>query len=335
MINDKCSVIIPCFNAEKWIAEAIDSLLAQTYPNLEIIVIDDGSSDRSLEIVKSYGDRLIYRRILNQGANTARNLGFTLATGRYIQYLDADDYLLPDKIAKQVACLQNTGADFVYGDWRYQHHSNNGDVYLDEIRVCGDKDDFLYSLLANDRWSNLAPILFSRSIVSKVSWDESLSAAQDRDFLFSVMVAGAKGIYQSGCDSIYRMHSGTSISTASKLRWFKSHCLIMEKAEQILQSQGLFSAKYQQALAKAYWEMGKEYLYSSCGDNQQHQKSDRQEIQYQTYARILNKVNQLSPNIFIQHKSKLYTACHHLLGYQLAERLSYIFNYYKTIIINY
>lgn len=319
------SVIIPCYNAEKWLSEAIDSVLAQTYPDIEIVVIDDGSCDRSLEIIQSYSDLLIWRTGENKGANYARNIGFALSSGDYIQYLDADDYLLPDKIAKQVQCLEATDADFVYGDWRYQHHLNSGEIHLGEIRVCGVKEDFLESLLANDRWSNLAPILFQRSIGNRVNWDESLQAAQDRDYLFSVMLAGAKCVYQSGCDSIYRMHQGSTISTASKLRWFKTHCSVMEKAEQKLLAKGLFNDKYRQALATAYWEMGKEYLYSSSC-----QKEDDKLIPYNNYAAVLDKINRLAPTLFLQNKSKLYKTIYQLLGYQFTEKLSYLFYYHKT-----
>lgn len=337
------SVIIPCYNAERWLSEAIDSVLAQTYPDIEIVVIDDGSSDRSLGIIKSYDARIIWRTGENKGANHARNLGFALSSGDYIQYLDADDYLLPDKIAKQVQCLQANDADFVYSDWRYQYHLANGETHLDGIRVCGVKEDFLESLLANDRWSNLAPILFERSILNRVNWNESLQAAQDRDYLFSVMLAGAKCVYQSGCDSIYRMHQGSTISTASKLRWFETHCLVMEHAEQKLSAKGLLNDKYRQALATAYWEMGKEYLYSnSCHSFPalqrrglrvtafRGQKGNYRSIPYNNYAAVLDNINRLAPALFLENKSKLYKAIYQLLGYRLTEKLSYLFYYQKT-----
>lgn len=317
----KVSVIIPCFNAEKWLREAIDSVLGQTYSNIEIIVIDDGSLDRSLEIIKSYGNKVIWRTGNNQGANKARNLGFTLAQGDYIQYLDADDYLLPHKIAQQVQVLQTNSADFVYSDWRYQHHLNNGQVYLDEVRICGTKSDFLASLLANDRWSNLAPILFTRSIVNDVTWDESLPAAQDRDFLISIMLQNAIPVYQSGCDSIYRMHEAKTVSTASKLRWLQAHCLVMAKAEQQLAEIDRLSVKYKQALAKGYWDMGKEYLYTNS--------RDRNKFSY--YAEILDRVYALAPDLFLINKSKLYKVIYGLMGYQNTEKLSYLFYSSKKI----
>ncbi|MEL6495212.1 MAG: glycosyltransferase [Cyanobacteria bacterium J06623_7] len=322
------SVIIPCFNAEAWVAEAIDSVLEQTYQSLEIIVIDDGSSDRSLSIIQSYGAAVRWRSISNQGANHARNLGFSLARGKYIQYLDADDYLLPKKIAQQVKYLEksNHNQDFVYSDWRYQHHLEHQEPTLGAIRKCGDKTDFLWSLLANDRWSNLAPMLFTRSILAKVSWDTTLPAAQDRDYLISLLLAGGQGGYWPGCQAIYRLHGATSVSTSSKLRWFLAHCQVMTKAEKKLQEQGQFLPQYQQALARAYWEMGQEYLYSFCRPEPQNHKIVSQTVNYQIYAQALDKVNQLAPQLLTCDKSLLYRLFHRCFGYQRVARLSYLWH---------
>lgn len=91
------SIIIPCFNASRWIAETIESCLQQTYSNIEIIVIDDGSTDNSLLIIKNYENQITYQSIPHNGGNYARNLGLKLSSGEYIQFLDADDYILPKK----------------------------------------------------------------------------------------------------------------------------------------------------------------------------------------------------------------------------------------------
>src|SRR5689334_8631307 len=91
------SVIIPCYNSGRWIAEAIDSALSQTYEPLEVVVVDDGSSDDSLPIIRSFESRIIWRSGPNRGGNAARNLGFSVSTGTYIQWLDADDTLVPEK----------------------------------------------------------------------------------------------------------------------------------------------------------------------------------------------------------------------------------------------
>jgi glycosyltransferase involved in cell wall biosynthesis len=90
------AVVIPCWNAELWIARAIQSVIDQNYPNLEIIVIDDGSTDNSLAVIKSFGDQIQWETGSNQGACAARNRGFELSDSRYVLFLDADDYLQGD-----------------------------------------------------------------------------------------------------------------------------------------------------------------------------------------------------------------------------------------------
>ena len=317
------SVIIPGFNAERWLREAIDSVLTQTYPEIEIIVIDDGSTDSSLEILKSYGERIIWRTGANKGGNYARNFGFTLAQGKYIQYLDADDYLLPDKIAKQVKLLETDPAEVVYSDWQHLVHQRDGASFLDEVRICGPKADFLESLLANDRWSNIAPILLSRnSVIQSGGWDESLPAAQDRDFLISVAIAGAKFIYHSGCDSIYRIPNKPTVSTACRLRWFEAHCMVMDKAEQKLIDSGRLSPQYKQALARAYRAIGREFLYYYY---------DQPELdKYRYYAAILAKIRALYPQLFLEIDRQPYKICLRLFGYRTAEKISYLFGQQKT-----
>ena len=178
-MNSLVSVIIPCYNSARWIAEAIDSVLDQTYPNIEIIVVDDGSTDSSLEIIKSYRDKLIWETGNNQGGNVARNRGFQLSKGIYIQWLDADDYLLPEKIARQVKFLQQNNCDVVYGDWQHQYHQEDGSLSLGEIKVSGKQADILESLLSG-WWTSPAAYLMRRQKVTEINgWDEKLKAGQD------------------------------------------------------------------------------------------------------------------------------------------------------------
>ena len=94
------SVIVPCYNCARWVTHAIELCLNQTYPNIEVIVVDDGSTDGSLEVLRQFLPRIRLETGPNRGGNFARNRGFKLSKGQYIQYLDADDYLEPDKIFK-------------------------------------------------------------------------------------------------------------------------------------------------------------------------------------------------------------------------------------------
>jgi glycosyltransferase involved in cell wall biosynthesis len=97
------SCVVPLFNAERYIREALNSILAQTYRPIEIVVVDDGSTDRSAQIVVSYGDRVRYLFQHNAGPAAARNRGLSAAHGEFIAFLDADDLWHPDKLSKQMA----------------------------------------------------------------------------------------------------------------------------------------------------------------------------------------------------------------------------------------
>jgi glycosyltransferase involved in cell wall biosynthesis len=101
------SILIPAYNAEKWIAETIRSAMAQTWPRKEIIIVDDGSTDRTLAVARQFeSESLRVFSQQNQGAAAARNKAFSLSRGDYIQWLDADDLLASDKIARQMAALE-------------------------------------------------------------------------------------------------------------------------------------------------------------------------------------------------------------------------------------
>jgi glycosyltransferase involved in cell wall biosynthesis len=300
------SVIIPCFNAEKWLAEAIDSCLQQTYSHLEIIVIDDGSTDKSLEIIKSYGDKIIWRSYLHQGGNYARNRGFDLSQGKYIQYLDADDYILPEKIEKQVSLLEATGADVVYSDWRHQHHLADGSSVLDKIEIAEAKTDILAALLAN-WWVALAALMYKKSAVENIGgWDENLPAAQDRAFFLSVVMNGGKVVYQPGCYAIYRKYGSVTVSTASKSRWLKSHHLVLQKVEQELLQRKQLLIKYRQALAKSYFELAREALF----------------LDYVQYLMFLEKALVIFPEFKANSKRTVYRLMQDIIGFRQTERIA-------------
>jgi glycosyltransferase involved in cell wall biosynthesis len=99
------SVIIPVYNRDRYLAEAIESIFAQTYPAIELIVVDDGSTDRSAEIAQSYP--VIYHFQPNGGIGSARNTGIALATGEFLAFLDSDDIWVTDKLAKQMAAFES------------------------------------------------------------------------------------------------------------------------------------------------------------------------------------------------------------------------------------
>ena len=135
------SVIIPFYSQLNWLYEAIESVLAQTYPIHEIILIDDGSKEDLTTFLEKYGNKIKYVRQKNAGPATARNNGIRMATGDYIAFEDSDDIWLPTKIEKQVACMEQIGAKWCHTGFYYWWPSTNkvkrvkqskdyGDVFL-------------------------------------------------------------------------------------------------------------------------------------------------------------------------------------------------------------
>ncbi|MCA9906465.1 MAG: glycosyltransferase family 2 protein, partial [Anaerolineae bacterium] len=125
-MNSKVSVIIPCYNASHWIRDTIDSCLKQSYQSIEIIVVDDGSTDDSLTVIRSYGDRVKCLAGPNEGGCRARNLGFQQSEGEYVMFLDADDVIDPAAISLLVEALGSGQYDIAACDWRYLRERRNG-----------------------------------------------------------------------------------------------------------------------------------------------------------------------------------------------------------------
>lgn len=121
-MNPLVSILIPAYNAENWIADTIKSALAQTWHRKEIIIIDDGSRDQTLGIARQFASKTVFVRTQeNQGAAAARNNAFRLCHGDYIQWLDADDLLTPDKVARQIEVAERCGSKrtLISSGWGY------------------------------------------------------------------------------------------------------------------------------------------------------------------------------------------------------------------------
>ena len=118
------SVIIPMYNASKYIIEAVNSLLRQKDVSIEVIIVDDGSTDNSLEKLQQYGNRLVISKKENGGAASARNMGLLKAQGEFIMFLDADDYISDENIcSKCIAKLRNDNLDIIFFSYKYLNNT--------------------------------------------------------------------------------------------------------------------------------------------------------------------------------------------------------------------
>ncbi|MCR5506573.1 MAG: glycosyltransferase, partial [bacterium] len=121
----KISVIIPVYNVELYLSQCLESIINQTYKNLEIILVNDGSKDSSIDICKAYvkkDKRIKYIYQKNMGLSASRNTGIKNATGDYIHFIDSDDYIPLDYYEKMISALGNSDADIVCGGFYFEKH---------------------------------------------------------------------------------------------------------------------------------------------------------------------------------------------------------------------
>jgi glycosyltransferase involved in cell wall biosynthesis len=259
----KVSILIPAYNAERWIGQTLDSALAQTWPRVELIVVDDGSLDRTVEIAEGYQDRgvRVFRQT-NSGAAVARERAFKESSGDYIQYLDADDLLSPDKIEKQVVALESNSPRLlavcpVRYFWPEQKPTDGllsaGWPFEDTDNPVG----WLIGLLGGYGERGTVPIgcwLTPRGVgVSAGPW-ESVRSPDDDGLHFARAVLASSGIRRTGGLFYYRkLREGSLSTTRSKeLLWGTLRTTEL-KAEALLARTDEPAARH--ALAKAFMDV--------------------------------------------------------------------------------
>ena len=176
----RVSVIIPAFNTSRFISQAIESVLDQTFTDRELIVVDDGSTDDTASLVMKYGEKLRYIYQKNQGLSSARNTGIVKAEGEYIGFLDADDYWDREKLRHQVALLDSSpDTGVVYTALKVV----DKDSYEIEERGCLVRGRIFCSLLTeNCVVGSCSSALIRRECFEKAgTFDEMLSASEDWD----------------------------------------------------------------------------------------------------------------------------------------------------------
>lgn len=210
------TVIIPCHNAARWLAATLESALAQTWPALEILVVNDGSTDSSRAVAEGFAARGV--RVAdqpNRGASAARNHGLRLARGEFIQFLDADDLISPDKIAAQIALLRTrppgTLATCAWG--RFQ--TTPATARFVDAAVFRDFTPVEFLVLAGDTGAMMHPScwLVPRAVADRAGpWDESLTLNDDGEYFCRVLLAGTGMAFSAAGRSYYRSGLPGSLS---------------------------------------------------------------------------------------------------------------------------
>ncbi len=211
------SIIIPVFNSENSISDTIKSALNQTYENIEVIIINDGSTDSSEDIILSFTDsRIIYRFQRNQGSPIAKNLGLSIANGEFIQFLDADDLLSVDKIENQIKLLDGNSDSIcvcrtqIFYNLEDLKNNNLEEIDTNFVNFSDKPLEFLFNLLGvNGREGMVQPnaYLTPISIIKKAGyWSPLLNRSPDDDseFFCRVLLHSNKIIYDQTSINYYR-----------------------------------------------------------------------------------------------------------------------------------
>ena len=247
----KVSILIPCYNSERFIAETLDSCIEQTYNNIEIIVVDDGSTDHSLAIAHDYKSKDGRVRVISQpnaGACKARNSALEHSTGEYVMFLDADNVISTNKIEIQLIRLIEASDKMAVATCVWDRFYNDiNEATFPKQMVYRDYDtgfDMLLDLWNCSEMYETACYLLSRTLALKAGkWDESLRKNQDGEYFSRVLMFATKALfcpeaklyYRTGeYDSVSKGNSKAKIESYLKsLMLYKKNALVHENSERV------------------------------------------------------------------------------------------------------
>ncbi len=216
-MGQSVSILIPCYNAAPYLAAAVDSALAQTWPHKEIIVVNDGSTDRSGEILESYrskGIKVIHQE--NRGQCAARNRAFQECSGDYIKFFDADDWLAPRTVELQMERIGGDKTAVASCEWGRFYGDDLSTFKLEPQPVWKDMDPvewLMESWLAGGGMMQSALFLAPRALLYKCGlWNESLSLIDDFEFFARVLCHASEVRFAQGARLYYRSGISGSLS---------------------------------------------------------------------------------------------------------------------------
>ncbi len=190
------SVIIPAYNCADHITESVESALAQDYPNKEIIIIDDGSTDNTLNVLSPFAGKIIVIQQQNAGSAAARNTGIKAAKGEFVAFLDSDDLWFPGKLSLQLGyMISNPSIGLVYHAWGVWEPDQQGKysplsiptLPQDKFAIDADKSGWIYEKLFSDSIIHTTSAMIRRELIEKAGlFDEELRKGQDYEYWFRI-----------------------------------------------------------------------------------------------------------------------------------------------------
>ena len=320
MFNPLVSILIPLYNAEKYFSETMESLLEQTYKNIEVIIVDDGSTDGSLALAKKYEDLYDQVKVYtqkNSGASVARNKALAQSKGTYIQYFDADDIMHPEKISSQINALRGYGfQEEIVATGKWVKFFNTIESISSKKQIINRSyNDML--LFLKESWENEEYIigqswLIHKKINEKIGgWNTRISVNDDGEFFAKVAYNATKIIYVENSLVFWRQDNSASLSKTKSWEGGKSQWLTIESYLNIVENNINYPG-LKRALA-----IQCSYILKSTYPQYQDISND-----------LLSRIKSLGYSQPLYPTNKKFKMLVDLLGYKLAIR---ILNLYKNL----
>jgi glycosyltransferase involved in cell wall biosynthesis len=302
------SILIPCYNAEPWIAQSIQSALDQSWAEKEIIVVNDGSTDGSLDVIRSFGSAVRVETGPNRGGNIARNRLLELARGEWVQYLDADDYLLPQKIESQFREFDPSTCDVAYSPAILLHYEGNAEP-REELRVMPQPHDLWVELVRMGMPQTAGPLWRRSALLDVGMWKADQPCCQELELYFRLLAAGKRFQYCPTAGVVYRLWSTQTVWRKNPMQTLGRWLAVIEAAEGHLQERGELTEQRRDAIALSRLRCARSmYQYEPA------QACELAKLAKSSHPRF----SVLGSNDF----PRSYRWAQHFLGFGLAERIA-------------
>lgn len=262
---------IPCYNSARWLAQAIDSALAQTHQECEVIVVDDGSTDTSLLLASAYGDRIRVISANHKGANFARNKILSAASGEWIQYLDADDYLLPEKIERQLAeAKEGEEADVIYSPVWIEQADVRSASELDSKRD-------IFEQWFSWQLPQTGGCLWRREALQELGgWRVDQPCCQEHELYARALKAGLRFVHAPTPGAVYRIWSEETLCRKDPRQVIHVKTKLIDDLRRWLEQKGRWTDGARRTAGRACFEMSRTLAKYSLAEAARYHRERRE-----------------------------------------------------------
>jgi GT2 family glycosyltransferase len=245
------TIAIPCFNAARWIAQCVQSALEQTWRDVEVIVVDDGSTDASIEVLASFGEMIRLLCGTHCGGNHARNEALRHARGEWVQFLDSDDFLLPEKISRQLAEAADADADCIFSPVLFDQDGRRAHSAIDAARDPA-------TLWLAWQLPQTGGCLWRKAALEKIGgWNEATPCCQEFDLYARAIQAGLRFRYAPTPGAVYRVWSEGTLCRKDPRSTIEVRTQLYRDFIEWLRERGRLTPEHRVLAGRACFEMSR------------------------------------------------------------------------------